>query len=148
MLKLLIVALSMVIGNAMSQPQFERPVEGTVEKPVKRYEQYNLRLNKVISDECRVAIFVNKNETHFIKVNFSIYSLVPFESFMQEQDQNLKESPNKFDLFETLGGKAKNLIFAMNTEGAITLRYQLLNPEEQVYQSEDALLFEGPNHCK
>jgi hypothetical protein len=92
-----------------------------------------------------VALFVNKNETHFIKIDFTPNSLVSFEQFLKEQDQRLKESSEKFDLEATLGGENKNHIFSLEGNGDIVVKYQLLDPSDQQYKSENALIYENVN---
>jgi hypothetical protein len=53
-----------------------------------RETQYTMKLNKGLSKDCRITIFMNKNQTHFIRKDFTPNSLVSFQEYYADQDEN------------------------------------------------------------
>ena len=123
--------------------QEELPV-ALEDKTIVQEAQYSLRLNHMIDDQCRVSLFVNKNENHFIVKTFTPRSIPSFENYIEEQDSNLKKEKNKFRIENTLEGKTKNHLFWIEGRDLI-VKYQIYDSTSKSYRSEESMILENLN---
>ena len=123
--------------------QEELPV-ALEDKTIVQEAQYSLRLNHMIDDQCRVSLFVNKNENHFIVKTFTPRSIPSFENYIEEQDSNLKKEKNKFSIENTLEGKTKNHLFWIEGRDLI-VKYQIYDSTSKSYRSEESMILENLN---
>tara|TARA_R100000656_G_scaffold81485_1_gene59682 strand:+ start:35 stop:478 length:444 start_codon:yes stop_codon:yes gene_type:complete len=114
------------------------------DKSIVQEAQYSLRLNHMIDDQCRISLFVNKNENHFIVKTFTPRSIPSFESYIEEQDSNLKKEKSKFSIENTLEGKTKNHLFWIEGKNLIA-KYQIYDSSTKTYRSEESMILENLN---
>lgn len=112
-----------------------------------RENQYSMRLNKGVSRDCRITIFMNKNQTHFIRKDFTTNSIVSFQDFYANQDENLKNESNKFILSESIGNNYKKLSYTLEEDGNIYLLFDGWDETENKFLPSKMVLFEKAN-CK
>jgi hypothetical protein len=110
-----------------------------------RETQYSMRLNKGISRECRITIFMNKNQTHFIRKDFTSNSFVSFQEFYANQDENLRNESQKYNLSENIGDKYKKVSFTLEEDGNIYILFDGWDKTENKYLPSKMNLFEKAN---
>ena len=108
-----------------------------------REAQYSMRLNKGISKDCRITIFMNKNQTHFIRKDFTPNSLVSFQDFYANQDENLKLDSQKYILSESIGSNFKKVSFTLEQDKNIYILFDAWDPTENKYLPSKMNVFEN-----
>lgn len=129
---------------AMSLQAQDEPAAVLVDKTIEQEAQYSLRLNHIFEDQCRIAVFLNKNENHFIVKTFTPRQIPSFERFIEDQDSYLKKDKRKFSLKDTLEGKTKNHLFWIEGRNLIA-KYHIYDKALKDFRPEESLILENLN---
>ena len=108
-----------------------------------RENQYSMKLNKGLSRDCRITIFMNKNQTHFIRKDFTPNSFVSFQEFYANQDENLQKETQKYNLADSIGSNYKKVSYTLEEDGNIYLLFDAWDKTENRFLPSKMSLFEN-----
>lgn len=139
MQKYIITIMSLFLGLSV---QAKTEAEFKAEADAIRKNQYTLSFNKFINPDCRVVVFSNKTNEHFIVKKFKTNSIPDFKTYIEDQDVNLQNESEVYLFTSVLSGKTRKYSYYIEKKDLV-IRYELLSEINEKYSSVESILFEN-----